>query len=83
VTIFQGGREHRVLFDTGIFPGRADREHAPPRTRRQVVVLSHGHFDHTTGIDGLIRTRGKANVPVLAQPEFWSAADSLFPAAIR
>jgi hypothetical protein len=35
-------------------------------------VLSHGHFDHTTGMDGLIRTLGKANVPVLIHPEFWS-----------
>ena len=35
-------------------------------------MLSHGHFDHTTGVDGLIRTLGKANVPVLIHPEFWS-----------
>jgi 7,8-dihydropterin-6-yl-methyl-4-(beta-D-ribofuranosyl)aminobenzene 5'-phosphate synthase len=45
----------------------------------EVVVLSHGHFDHTTGIDGLIRTRGKANVPVLIHPEFWSRRRLAFP----
>jgi 7,8-dihydropterin-6-yl-methyl-4-(beta-D-ribofuranosyl)aminobenzene 5'-phosphate synthase len=45
----------------------------------EVVVLSHGHFDHTTGMDGLIRTRGKANVPVLIHPEFWSRRRLAFP----
>jgi 7,8-dihydropterin-6-yl-methyl-4-(beta-D-ribofuranosyl)aminobenzene 5'-phosphate synthase len=37
-----------------------------------VIVLSHGHFDHTSGMDGLARALGKANLPVLIHPEFWS-----------
>jgi hypothetical protein len=28
-------------------------------------VCSHGHFDHTTGLDGLIRAIGPLNMPVL------------------
>jgi hypothetical protein len=34
-------------------------------------VCSHGHFDHTTGIDGLIRAVGRVNLPVLIHPHFW------------
>jgi 7,8-dihydropterin-6-yl-methyl-4-(beta-D-ribofuranosyl)aminobenzene 5'-phosphate synthase len=75
VTISQGGREHRVLFDTGISPDglieNMRRLEVSPHDI-EVIVLSHGHFDHTTGMDGLIRTLGKANVPVLIHPEFWS-----------
>ena len=75
VTISQGGREHRVLFDTGISPDglieNMRRLEVSPHDV-EVIVLSHGHFDHTTGMDGLIRTLGKANVPVLIHPEFWS-----------
>jgi 7,8-dihydropterin-6-yl-methyl-4-(beta-D-ribofuranosyl)aminobenzene 5'-phosphate synthase len=35
-------------------------------------VLSHGHADHTTGMDGLIRALGRTSLPVLIHPEFWS-----------
>lgn len=75
VTISQGGREHRVLFDTGISPdGLIENMRRLELSPHDVeaIVLSHGHFDHTTGMDGLIRTLGKANVPVLIHPEFWS-----------
>jgi 7,8-dihydropterin-6-yl-methyl-4-(beta-D-ribofuranosyl)aminobenzene 5'-phosphate synthase len=75
VTISRDGREHRVLFDTGISPDglieNMRRLELSPHDV-EVIVLSHGHFDHTTGMDGLIRTLGKANVPVLIHPEFWS-----------
>jgi 7,8-dihydropterin-6-yl-methyl-4-(beta-D-ribofuranosyl)aminobenzene 5'-phosphate synthase len=37
-----------------------------------IVVLSHGHWDHTTGMDGLVRALGRASVPVLIHPDFWS-----------
>jgi 7,8-dihydropterin-6-yl-methyl-4-(beta-D-ribofuranosyl)aminobenzene 5'-phosphate synthase len=38
----------------------------------EAVVLSHGHFDHTTGLDGLIRALGRPNAPVYLHPEAWS-----------
>src|SRR5450755_751402 len=82
VTISQDGREHRVLFDTGISPDglieNMRRLELSPHDV-EVIVLSHGHFDHTTGMDGLIRTLGKANVPVLIHPEFWSRRRLAFP----
>ena len=37
-----------------------------------IIVLSHGHWDHTTGMDGFVKRLGRANVPVLIHPEFWS-----------
>jgi 7,8-dihydropterin-6-yl-methyl-4-(beta-D-ribofuranosyl)aminobenzene 5'-phosphate synthase len=75
VRISQGGREHRVLFDTGISPdGLIENMRRLEVSLHdiEVIVLSHGQFDHTTGMDGLIRPLGKANVPVLIHPEFWS-----------
>ena len=38
----------------------------------EAIVLSHGHYDHTTGMHGLIETLGRANLPVYVHPEFWS-----------
>lgn len=36
------------------------------------LQAEHGHADHTTGMDGLIRALGQTNLPVLIHPEFWS-----------
>jgi 7,8-dihydropterin-6-yl-methyl-4-(beta-D-ribofuranosyl)aminobenzene 5'-phosphate synthase len=74
VTISKDGREHRFLFDTGTSPDgmienmrRLDIDPASI----EAVVCSHGHFDHTTGIDGLVRALGTVNLPVLIHPHFW------------
>jgi 7,8-dihydropterin-6-yl-methyl-4-(beta-D-ribofuranosyl)aminobenzene 5'-phosphate synthase len=70
------GRVDRLLFDTGISP-----EGMVTNMRRlglapdsvSAVVCSHGHFDHTTGLDGLARALGgAAKLPVVLHPQFWS-----------
>jgi 7,8-dihydropterin-6-yl-methyl-4-(beta-D-ribofuranosyl)aminobenzene 5'-phosphate synthase len=42
-------------------------------------VCSHGHFDHTTGFDGLVRAVGRANLPVLIHPHFWRRRRIILP----
>jgi 7,8-dihydropterin-6-yl-methyl-4-(beta-D-ribofuranosyl)aminobenzene 5'-phosphate synthase len=75
VAIEKAGRVVRVLFDAGLTPdGLVDnmrRLELDPGDV-DIVVLSHGHWDHTTGMDGFVRAVGRANVPVLIHPEFWS-----------
>jgi 7,8-dihydropterin-6-yl-methyl-4-(beta-D-ribofuranosyl)aminobenzene 5'-phosphate synthase len=75
VTIAKGGRETRVLFDAGRTPdGLVENMRRLELSPHEidVIVLSHGHWDHTTGIDGLVRELGRANLPVLIHPEFWT-----------
>jgi len=75
VEIRKGGQTHRLLFDTGVTPsGCADnlRRLGQDVAGIEAIVCSHGHFDHTTGLSGLIRRLGRANLPVLIHPEFWS-----------
>lgn len=75
VTVHKDGRERRILFDAGVSPdGMVEnmrRLSVAPKDI-ETIVLSHGHFDHTTGLDGLIRAVGRANLPVIIHPEFWS-----------
>lgn len=75
VTVAKDGREHRILFDAGFTPTGVTenmrRLGLSPKDL-ETVVLSHGHFDHTTGLDGLAATLGKTNLPVMIHPEFWS-----------
>lgn len=75
VTIEKDDHTHRFLFDTGTTP-----DGCVENLRRldldpgdiEVIVCSHGHFDHCTGLSGLAGAVGRTNLPVLIHPEFWS-----------
>ncbi|MGV1009185.1 MAG: MBL fold metallo-hydrolase [Dermatophilaceae bacterium] len=75
VDVRVGGRQRRVLFDAGITPdgliGNLDRLAVSPETF-EAIVLSHGHFDHVMGLDGLARRLGTGGMPLLLHPDFWT-----------
>ncbi len=74
VTVTKGGNEHRFLFDAGTSPDGVTenmRRLDIDPSSIEVIVCSHGHFDHTTGLDGLIRVLRPVNMPVLIHPHFW------------
>lgn len=49
-------------------------------TSIEAIICSHGHFDHTTGLDGLIRALGgRVNLPVLIHPHFWRSRRMALP----
>jgi 7,8-dihydropterin-6-yl-methyl-4-(beta-D-ribofuranosyl)aminobenzene 5'-phosphate synthase len=82
VTISKGGTEHRFLFDTGTSPdGMSEnmRRLGIDPSSIEAVVCSHGHLDHTTGFDGLVRAVGRANLPVLIHPHFWRRRRIILP----
>jgi len=75
VTIEKSGRTVRVLFDAGLTPdGLVENMRRLDISAREIdiIVLSHGHWDHTTGMDGLVAELGRTQVPVLIHPDFWS-----------
>ena len=75
VEIEIGGRRHRILFDAGVSPDglvdNLDRLAISPETF-EGIVLSHGHFEHVRGLEGLARRLGARNLPVMIHPEFWT-----------
>src|SRR5215472_7782803 len=82
LTLTTDGRTHRLLFDCGVSPdGMVENMRRLELDPRDVeaVVLSHGHFDHTAGLDGMIRRLGRANLPVLIHPDFWNRRRVLLP----
>jgi 7,8-dihydropterin-6-yl-methyl-4-(beta-D-ribofuranosyl)aminobenzene 5'-phosphate synthase len=86
VTVRKGPAEHRVLFDAGTSPDgvveNMRRLDIDPGSI-EAIVCSHGHFDHTTGIDGLIRAVGRPNMPVLIHPHFWRRRRVRLPGSSR
>lgn len=76
VTLEKDGRTRQILFDTGVSPNgmieNMSRLDIDPKDV-ETLVCSHGHFDHTVGLGGFIKAiGGRANLPVLLHPEFWS-----------
>ena len=76
VSVEKGGSSHTVLFDTGVSPnGMMDNMRRLELSARDIeaIVLSHGHYDHTTGLNGLFdELGGSVKMPVTIHPDFWT-----------
>jgi 7,8-dihydropterin-6-yl-methyl-4-(beta-D-ribofuranosyl)aminobenzene 5'-phosphate synthase len=82
VRVEKAGRERTLLFDTGVSPGgmvENMRRLAIAPSDVEVIVLSHGHWDHVTGMEGMVRALGRTQLPVMIHPEFWSRRRIRFP----
>jgi 7,8-dihydropterin-6-yl-methyl-4-(beta-D-ribofuranosyl)aminobenzene 5'-phosphate synthase len=75
VTVRSGNMSSTLLFDTGTSPDglavNAERLGVDIGDL-QAVVLSHGHFDHAGGFDGLARLRGRPGLPLTVHPAVWT-----------
>lgn len=75
VTVRSGNTSSTLLFDTGASPDglavNAERL-GIDLGGLQGVVLSHGHFDHAGGFDGLARLRGRSGLPLTVHPAVWT-----------
>ncbi len=82
ITVRRAEQRHRLLFDAGVTPDglveNMRRLEVDP-TELEAIVCSHGHFDHTTGLDGLIRRLGRTHLPVLIHPDFWNRRRLVIP----
>jgi 7,8-dihydropterin-6-yl-methyl-4-(beta-D-ribofuranosyl)aminobenzene 5'-phosphate synthase len=82
VTVRRGDRSHTLLFDTGISPdgmGHNMERLGIDAADIEGVVLSHGHFDHAGGFDGLARLRGRSGLPLTVHPLVWTHRRLAFP----
>jgi 7,8-dihydropterin-6-yl-methyl-4-(beta-D-ribofuranosyl)aminobenzene 5'-phosphate synthase len=84
VRVGRGGSRSTLLFDTGVSPEgmatnaqRLDVDFSELRG----VVLSHGHFDHAGGFDGLLRLRRRRGLPLTVHPAVWTRRRLSLPGA--
>ncbi len=75
VTVRSGDRSSTLLFDTGTSPDcmaiNAERLGIDVGGLLG-VVLSHGHWDHSGGFEGLARLRGRSGLPLTVHPAIWA-----------
>jgi len=72
ISVIDQGRRETILFDTGVTPDGALHNLAVlgiDLGSIQAIVLSHGHTDHTHGLDGLLDRLGKRRMPILLHPD--------------
>jgi 7,8-dihydropterin-6-yl-methyl-4-(beta-D-ribofuranosyl)aminobenzene 5'-phosphate synthase len=82
VRVEKDGQKRTLLFDTGVSPnGVAEnlRRLGLSLQDVEVIVLSHGHWDHVAGMEGVTAALGRAGLPVLIHPEFWARRRIKFP----
>ncbi|MBI4611826.1 MAG: MBL fold metallo-hydrolase [Candidatus Rokubacteria bacterium] len=82
VTVVKDGRRHSFLFDAGLTPDGLIRNieilEVNPADLR-AVVLSHGHSDHTFGLLGMLRARGRRALPLVIHPEAFRLRKLVLP----
>ena len=72
ITVIDQGKRETFLFDTGVTPDGALHNLAVlgiDLGTIQAIVLSHGHTDHTHGLDGFLDRLGKRRMPILLHPD--------------
>jgi 7,8-dihydropterin-6-yl-methyl-4-(beta-D-ribofuranosyl)aminobenzene 5'-phosphate synthase len=77
-----GQRRAQILFDTGISPrGFLHNLDALELNAldMQAIVLSHGHFDHTMGLLGLVDRLGTRKLPLVVHPDAYLERKSVLP----
>jgi 7,8-dihydropterin-6-yl-methyl-4-(beta-D-ribofuranosyl)aminobenzene 5'-phosphate synthase len=86
VTVTRAGHDHQLLFDAGMTPnGLRDNMHRLGLSPFDIelVVLSHGHSDHVTGLDGFIRTVAPSNLPLVVHPGAFSKRRIAIPGLLE
>lgn len=75
VELRRGEQSHTILYDAGLSPfGVRDNLRRLGVDVRDIeaAVMSHGHFDHTTGLQGIVEDLGRSGVPMVLHPDFWN-----------
>lgn len=74
ITARRSDRSRSLLFDTGLSVGGLAHNLDALQVDTKVieaVVFSHGHSDHTVGLNGVIDRLGGRHLPLMVHPDAW------------
>jgi len=86
ITVQRYGQSDTILYDAGL--GRDTAAHnmevlgIDPATFR-AMVLSHGHVDHHSGLEGLYGRIGRRRMPLVIHPDAWRDRRAVFPTGVE
>jgi 7,8-dihydropterin-6-yl-methyl-4-(beta-D-ribofuranosyl)aminobenzene 5'-phosphate synthase len=86
LTVQRNGQSDTILYDAGLGRDTAvnnmDLLGIEP-TDFRTMVLSHGHADHHTGLEGLFARIGRRGMPLVLHPEAWRERKITFPSGVE
>jgi 7,8-dihydropterin-6-yl-methyl-4-(beta-D-ribofuranosyl)aminobenzene 5'-phosphate synthase len=86
LTVQRHGQNDTILYDAGLGRDTAinnmDRLGIKPSDFR-TMVLSHGHADHHTGLEGLFSRIGRAGMPLILHPDAWRERKITFSSGVE
>jgi 7,8-dihydropterin-6-yl-methyl-4-(beta-D-ribofuranosyl)aminobenzene 5'-phosphate synthase len=86
LTVQRNGQSDTILYDAGLGRDTAvnnmDLLGINPSDFR-TMVLSHGHPDHHTGLEGLFSRIGQAGMPLILHPDAWRERKITFPSGVE
>ena len=82
VTVVKDGSRHSLLFDAGLTQDGLVQNMAILEVKAadlRAIVLSHGHGDHTMGLLGMLRERGRRKLALLIHPDAFRSRKIVLP----
>jgi len=82
IRVFNGGKAHSVLFDTGSSPRGViinARRMGIDLAEVEYIVLSHGHYDHFTGLPAVAKVIGKSELPIIVHRDMFNRRGTISP----
>ncbi len=82
LTVRQGDRTETILYDAGL--GRKTAIHNMDVLGIKIadiraMVLSHGHADHHSGLEGMFQRVARRRMPLVLHPDAWLERKIVFP----
>ena len=86
LTVQRGNRSETILYDAGL--GRATAVHNMDVLGVNIgdiraMVLSHGHADHHSGLQGIFERLGRRRMPLVLHPDAWRERKIVFPTGVE
>ncbi|MBS7640033.1 MBL fold metallo-hydrolase [Candidatus Bathyarchaeota archaeon] len=74
IRVYDGDESHNILFDTGISPRGVvmnARRMGVNLSDIECIVLSHGHYDHFTGLPAVVKAIKKSELPIMIHKDMF------------
>lgn len=86
LTVQRGNRSETILYDAGL--GRTTAVHNMDVLGINIgdiraMVLSHGHADHHSGLQGIFERLGRRRMPLVLHPDAWRERKIVFPTGVE